>query len=138
MYSLNEKSQYTPQFVVNGSRAVVGTNPFKVAATILKSSSDNIGRISITETSKDSYSYNLPKIKRGSYEVMIATYLLEQNFRGRAYNNAVDKLTKLGLWDGGQDERSFKPDINKNHKGFVVFVQDKRSGKIVAAGQYQL
>lgn len=136
MQSLRERSPYTPQFVLNGRRSVVGTNTDNVAASLLKASGDQIGLITVSSKQKGVYAYELPEVKYGSYEVMVATYLKPQTYRSSTYANAVDKLTKVGLWDGGDDNRVVYPDLKSKHKGFAIFVQDRRSGEIVAAGQY--
>ena len=138
MQRLRERSPYTPQFVLNGRRSVVGTNTSNVAASLLKASSDKIGLITISSKQKGVYAYELPEAKYGAYEIMMAIYQKPQTYRGATYANAVDKLTKLGLWDGGEDVRVLYPDLKSKHKGFAIFVQDRRSGEIVAAGQHKL
>ena len=134
MQRLKERSPYTPQFVLNGRRSVVGTQIDEVAASLIKASADKISLIKITPKPQRVFSYDLPQVKRGSYEVMLATYQKDQTFSRSTYANAVDKLTKIGLWDGGSDMRVVYPVLNDKHKGFAIFVQDKRSGEIVAAG----
>lgn len=131
---LKERSPYTPQFVLNGRRSVVGTQVDEVAASLIQASADKIALINITPKPQRVYSYDLPQIKRGSYEIMLATYQKDQKFSRSTYANAVDKITKVGLWDGGSDVRVIYPDVKKRHKGFALFVQNKRSGEIVAAG----
>ncbi|NCO03556.1 MAG: DUF1223 domain-containing protein [Alphaproteobacteria bacterium] len=136
MRQLRGKSPFTPQFVINGHRSVVGTRQSEVAASLLKAQSADTQYINIYPKAHGVYGYELPLIPLGQYTLFMALYQTEQTVRGRQYASAVDLILNLGDWDGVSDARVFFPAVRDNHAGFAIFAKELKSGKIMAAGKY--
>lgn len=136
MRQLKGKSPFTPQFVINGHRSVVGTRQSKVAAALLKAQSADTQYVNIYPKAHGVYGYALPSLPKGQYKITMALYEKDQTIKRRNYANVVDLILDLGAWDGGADARVFFPAVRDNHAGFAIFVKDQRSGKIKAAGKY--
>lgn len=138
MRQLRGKSPFTPQFVINGHRSVVGTRQSEVAASLLKAQSADTQYINIYPKAHGVYGYELPVLAAGQYDVMMALYEKKQTIRGRNYASVVDLILNLGEWDGTKDARVFFPAVRDNHAGFAIFVTNKKSGRVYAAGKYRL
>jgi len=136
MRQLKGKSPYTPQFVINGHRSVVGTQDSKVAAALLKAQSANTRSIYIYPKSHGVYGYALSDALKGQYTLYMALYEKDQEIKGRRYSSVVDRILELGDWDGVSDSRVFHPAIRDNHAGFTIFAKDKKSGRVIAAGKH--
>ena len=102
MRSLKGKSPYTPQFVINGHKSVVGTQPSKVAAALLQAQSAKTQYIKIYPKAHGVFGYSLPDLPENQYEISLALYQKEQMIRSRNYTNAVDIVLDIGGmgWQG--------------------------------------
>jgi len=135
---LKQKSLYTPQFLLNGKHSAVGTKPAKVSAALLKAASDDIAPVSITQNGANAYSYILPKLPPTNYILNMAVYNKTKLRKKHAYINPVDVILPLGSWRGNGASKNLKPNLQPKHAGFVLFIQNRQTGQIVAAGEHQL
>ena len=142
MKQIGRKSHFTPQMMVNGHMSEIGYETANVAASITKGRSEKVTRINIKSKASEVYNYNLPAKKiRNETELWMAIYQKPLNVSNRekktTYNNVMRQYTSLGDWDGAPIQKAFSPIFNENAAGFVIVAQEKKSGKIIAAGDYR-
>ena len=138
---------YTPQMVFNGMLDVMGQRTQHVLKTL-----DHMAAVSTLQPislqpleESDHYQISFDALE--DHENMPATIWLahiDQDHdvviadganRGRdiIYKNIVSEMKELETWDGGSLTFTFGPEMQENHKGFVVFVQSQTTGKILAS-----
>ncbi len=138
--------RYTPQLVVNGSMDMIGYEAGKISAAILKARAQKVVPIAITPAGGGAYSFSLPNINlRGdTAQMWLAIYdgekslaITEGNNLGKkiTYHNVVSHLDDLGAWDGTAMARAVNVSMAPPNEGFVLIVQNARTGHIIAAGQ---
>ncbi len=140
---IKRKSHYTPQMMVNGHMNVIGYETQEVAAKIVKGRAEHVGEIIIQPQASGVYKFSISDRRfSGSVDLMLISYDKPHrvSYRGKitTYYNVIDKLIPLGTWQGGAINRAVFPLVNNNHAGFAIIAQDKKSGKILAAGNYKL
>lgn len=138
---------YTPQMIFNGLVDVMGHKTQQVLETL-----DHISAVStvtpITPQSlEDSGHYQISLDAVEVQDEMPATIWLayiDQDHdvtvadganRGRdiIYKNIVSDVKELQIWDGGALTFTVNPELEDKHKGFFVFVQSNKTGKILAS-----
>ena len=142
MHQMGNKSLFTPQMVINGHRAQVGTKTSLVAQEIVKARSDRLSAIQINKAANGVYNFTLPTRKFDGYaDLILMTYDRphDASYRGRKnlYYNVVHHTMPLGTWGGNAINRAVFPAVSQRHAGFVILAQHKQSGAILAAGDYR-
>ncbi|MEM9468631.1 MAG: DUF1223 domain-containing protein [Pseudomonadota bacterium] len=135
---LKQSSPFTPQFIINGQHSAVGTNQSIISAALLKGGADKVQLINIQKKAPQVFSYSLPFIEKNSSDLWLALYKKPQKAGRRNFIHVVDVILTLGSWDGSIKEEIISPAVRSDHQGFAIFAQNKKTGKITAAGQYSL
>ncbi len=152
MQSLGAGPNYTPQLIVNGSADVVGYKAADVKAAMKKSQEENpVTPIKINKgTAEDSFnlSWNTKTTTTETEPAILWLMLLDKPHdleiaEGRnkgtklSYFNIASDLEERGGWDLSAQNKSIAAKLTDQHAGFVVVAQGKRTGHIIAAGQYK-
>lgn len=140
---IGRKSHFTPQMMINGHISEIGYETSKVAAAIVRGRSENVARITIEPKAEGVFNFNIPAARvNGVAEMWIAVYQKPETVSKRGnsdtYTNVMKRFISLGVWQGGAVSRSVYPLIDSNSAGFAIVVQDVKTGKVLAAGDYRL
>lgn len=140
---IGRKSHFTPQMMINGHMSEIGYETSNVAAAIVKGRSERVKDISIQPKASGVYKFNVPAENvNGAAEIWMAVYQkpLTVTERGKqtTYSNVIKNVVSLGVWRGSDVEQAIYPPLNSQSAGFAIIVQEARSGKILAAGDYKL
>lgn len=152
MQTLKAGPYYTPQMVVNGRYDVVGYKIDDVTATLDKAREEGFFRLNIVPAADTdgSFDFILPPLelsKDAEMQIWLILYdklhditIADGRNHGKVmqYVHIVSGLEFMGPWDGTMAERHIKPLLTDRHGGFIVLVQDKNDGHIVAAGDYKI
>lgn len=139
---MNERTIYTPQMIVSGQVAVVGSQRELVEAAIRTlAQTDEEAKIVLTE-SDTGVAIDVQSVDpgwRGRATVSIA-YLSDREVveivsgenagRTATYRNVVTKWRELGEWSGGNAR--FSAPFSSTADYFVIIVQDDETGKIIS------
>ncbi len=157
-------SLYTPQLVINGAAQVPGHNLLKITDTIRQEriNPQRPAELLIEDGSlSGDYDVRLPAIRpdpeRPDEKFILRIIMLkrtpdlslvasQQQRRERAPDNAATALIEGGMWDGRQTVWTIKPPAQDNadsanhaqSDAFLVLVQDRDDGRVLAAGQHIL
>lgn len=140
---IKRKSHFTPQMMINGHMSEIGYETNKVSAAIVKGRSERVSEIKITPKNSGVYNFSVPaRSFSGRADLWIAVYekphAVEERGRTMTYYNVVSHFIPLGEWRGGQINRAVFPITNTKSAGFTIVAQERKSGKILAAGDYKL
>ncbi len=143
-YMSNVNTNYTPQMVLNGHHDAIGSQPDKVNAAILKSRGEKIGRIGLTLLQANEYRLSLPVLSAPkNLDLILVSFRAPKTLtmkRGSnigqrvTYTNVMHSVHNIGPWDGSSQVRSLTTASSPNIGGFAVLAQDRRTGRIFAAG----
>lgn len=141
-------TNYTPQMVINGYYDAIGYQPDKVSAAILKGRAEKIGRIILNPAGVNEFTMSLPALKaHQNLDLVLVSFRAPKtktmtsgpNMGQRiTYTNVVHSIHNIGAWDGSAQARSLTTASSSNIGGFAVLAQDRRTGKILAAGQVRI
>jgi len=139
--ALNSDKVYTPQLLINGYFATVGSTTNRIYELI-----DKAPRIQNIDVSLDGKNANiiLPSLPKADYNIVLIPYAKNftqktPNGREANFTNPVIDIIGLGKWEG--EARDFHYDLSKveNMKGVAVLIhQDHEFGEIAAAGKAEL
>jgi hypothetical protein len=139
---LGERSVFTPQIVVNGTKSVVGSQPTEVQRAISASSAEAFAvQAAITKQSDGSFRLDLtgPAVTADIWEVRYVRHTVVRINRGEnggrsleMFNN-VTRLQRLGPFTPGI---SNLPPLKSPEDGLAVLVQASSSGKLLGAVAY--
>ncbi len=140
---IGRKAHFTPQMMVNGHMSKVGYETAKVSAAIVKGRSERLKNITINPKATGVFNYRLQQQKISeNAQLWIAVFdkpkTLTERGKATTYYNVVRHLTPLEFWYGEEKTKAISPILNNDSAGFAIFAQDTQTGKILAAGQYQL
>lgn len=139
---------YTPQMVINGQYATVGSRTNSVKRIIEKAKVHGPATITIAQTSQDHIDIDLPSLKTAQTQQL---FLLgtagdhrlpikrgENGGKTLDYHNPVVAVIDLGRWNG--EALSLSKNIEKQPavREWVVIAQQQPLGDIVAAGKLTL
>lgn len=139
--------RYTPQMIINGRTAMIGSEAGKVSAAMLKARGQGVLPLTISRAPRDGFYYfSLPTISGLSlytrlwmivYDTPHRMVMTEGNNFGKTitYHNVVSRMDDLGSWDGVSGTRTVNANFAPKNGGIVILVQDMASGHIIAAGQ---
>lgn len=138
---------YTPQMVINGAVDVVGYKFNDVVSALRRATFSQVLPLGITETSAaGTYKVTLPPQRPEplqDYKLWLALYdepheltIAEGRNQGQraTYYNIV---SQLGSSDKLGGDIYVTPPMKNQHRGFVVILQNMKTGKIFAVGRHK-
>lgn len=150
MQALGAGPNYTPQIVVNGALDVVGYKADDVKATIKKAQAHAPLDIIISKAATaDEYalSWEAPTSTETEKSILwLMTIdkpheldIAEGRNKGQkiTYVNIVSDIEERGDWNRADRHKTMKVILKPDNSGFIVIVQSRKDGKILAAGQYK-
>lgn len=140
----NSKRVYTPQMIVNGADAFVGSHDSKAKAALKRAQTNPIQAITL-KADASTIQFTLPTTQAASYRIWAFGYKNnvhqkigsgENHGRNITYTTPVNSYTNLGSWDGSAAVHRFnKP--SEEIDGIAILAQKDGYGPIVAAGKLQ-
>lgn len=140
---------YTPQIIINGQYATVGSRQTSVTRLIKKAKQEHkLATIVINTPESDKLSIELPALETPQIQQLLLLgtsgnhrLAIKQGENGGKtldYHNPVEDLIELGNWSG--EARTLLKTISNQPtvREWIVIAQSKPSGKIVAAGKFTL
>jgi len=137
---------FTPQMVINGAVDVVGYKFNDVVKALQKAAYSEVLPLTISETTAAG-TYKITMAQKpeplGEYRLWLALYdkphdvtIAEGRNKGHkaAYYNIV---SQLGSTDKLAGDIYVTPPMKDQHKGFVVILQNMKTGKIYAVGRHK-
>ena len=153
MDALKLGPNYTPQLIINGRRDVVGYKTEDIAKALKAARTESVKQIQIVsydnlgryKLSWPAGTFDEKTVKDmglwlGVYNKPKALTIAEGKNRGdnMIYYHVLSRLTELALPLPGKNESDITVNLTDEENGFVVFLQDKTSGHILAAGELTL
>ncbi len=147
MDTLAAGPNYTPQMVINGRYDVMGYKTERVTAALRRAKTATVVPLTITPETTTSFQIALPDQPAADPErhtLWLAVYDRPHDIiiaaglnRGRPmrYERIV---SALGHSQEISRTVSVNPPLESHHGGFVVILQDRDTGAILAAGDYKL
>jgi hypothetical protein len=142
--TLQSRTPYTPQIIINGRHEMVGSRGNDVMRTIKEESENPITQRISMELNKDKLTVKLPEAQTDHYILLLIGHgnthvqaIPSGENRGRtvSYTNPVDEIRILGTWDG-KSKTITENVADFGHKGIVVLAQkENQTGSIIAAGK---
>lgn len=140
--TLRERNVYTPQVVINGTRAIVGNRPGELKQAISRSRKiyggpSITGKGSAVSISKANNRQRNTKIWLVRYDprtLNVAIKTGENGGRTLPHKNIVRELTDMGYWTGDRKNISLPKSADKRWKS-VILVQNMGTGKILSAAR---
>ena len=139
--ALNSDKVYTPQLLINGYFATVGSKTDRIHELMNKA--PKIKSIDVSLENKNA-KIVMPSLPKADYNIVVIPY--SSNYTQKtpsghevSYTNPVIDLVSLGKWEG--EARNFNYDLSKldNVKGVAVLIhQEHEFGEIAAAGKAEL
>lgn len=140
---------YTPQIIMQGQIDAIGYKTDVVNAALKQAQGTVVAPLKIEPAQADTFTLTLPsdwKVEQGSDTslwLMLYDKPHEVKVAGGAnrgqditYYNIVSAMKDAGTWPAGQSAMSVMPGLAASHQGFAVLLQNKNTGKILAAGKY--
>lgn len=144
--------KYTPQMVIDGRYDAVGYRRADVLRVLEKAAQDKIlaVRIAPVADSGGLFELSLPLLAArptddGGLKIWLLVFdkphdvkVAEGGNSGKemVYAHIVSNAGMLGNWDGTTKTMRFDPKAGVESAGFSVLAQDMKTGRILAAGQY--
>lgn len=140
--TLRERNVYTPQVVINGTRAIVGNRPGELKQAIGNSrkiyggpsiTNDN-GIISISKAGNKQYNTKIWLVRYDPRTLNVAIKNGENGGRTLPHKNIVRELRDVGNWTGEQKNFALPKPSDERWKT-VILVQNMGNGKILSASR---
>ncbi|MCB1530728.1 MAG: DUF1223 domain-containing protein [Rhodospirillales bacterium] len=142
---LDVPTHYTPQMVVNGHMDVIGYESDKVRAAILKARAEKIGTVKILAGADGAYRFSLPEKDLEGRDIRLWQAVFDKPHemtiteggnlgKKMRYYNVISRLKDIGPWTGAALTRSVYPSFREENAGMAIFAQDRKNGRIIAAG----
>lgn len=140
--TLRERNVYTPQVVINGTRAIVGNRPGELKEAIGNSRkiyggpsiTNNNGIISIAKAGNKQYNTKIWLVRYDPRTLNVAIKSGENGGRTLPHKNIVRELRDVGEWNGAQKNFAL-PKAKDNRWKSVILVQNMGTGKILSAAR---
>ena len=148
--SLGERHVYTPQLVIGGKDHVVGSSRHAIRQAIREAGKRAGSQAHLKLTSSDGLlKLDIPDMDSQPCEAWLFTFDRRHEVavqRGEnsghklAYSNVVREVHLLGRWEGGKQSFTVRQDklSTEDRDGYVVIVQAKGQGPVLAAVQHWL
>ncbi|MEM6811100.1 MAG: DUF1223 domain-containing protein [Pseudomonadota bacterium] len=146
--SMNLRSSYTPQIVINGQYEMVGSRGSKIDKRLKSLQKNNSVHNIDLFVENGVLTIQLPSIKRSNYNITLMSHgdrhtqsIPSGENRGRtvSYTNPVEQFINLGEWDGSMNIVQYNLSQISDSKGLAVLVQEKDYlSPIIAAGKIKL
>ena len=135
---------YTPQMVVNGREAVVGSRRGDVFDAIENTQRQgrNSASLTLTKAEGESFSLMLDGETAGPAELWLVAFDLahvtqvragENKGKALANHHVVTEITQLARWEGGPLQLDVESPVDGANRGCAILVQEARQGPILAA-----
>lgn len=134
------KGVYTPQMVINGGDALIGSRQKAVEASIAKAAAvkpvfiemrgQRVSVSLVSDFGKGPYFLTLFGILREHHQDIARG---ENGGRRIGYTSPVTEVLSLGEWQG--DTRGISADLTTEADGVVVLIQDPATWRVVGAGR---
>ncbi len=141
---------YTPQLILQGQIDAIGYKTEVVDAAMKQAQGMTVAPLKIEPAQADSFTLTLPpdwKVEQGadtSLWLMLYDKPHQVKVAGGAnrgqdvtYYNIVSAMKDAGTWPAAQPAMSVMPGLTAANQGFAAFLQNKTTGKILAAGKYE-
>lgn len=140
---IGRESHFTPQMMINGHINEIGYETEKVSASIVKARSERVKEINIQPKQNGVYEFNLAAQNlSATADLWMAVYAQPAQHQSRGitmvYYNTISNLIPLGDWNGAAVNRAVYPLVRPTSAGFAIVAQDKKTGRVLAAGDYKL
>jgi hypothetical protein len=154
MTALRAGPNYTPQFIINGVVDAVGYRYGDLANALNKAKKNKILPLDIQKGGENKeFLIKMPELKipdnsgnGNEYAIWLALYDEHKNVvisegynRGHkiTYVNTVTGMEPLKPWDGNKKYFTLPVALDNENTGFVLLAQNHKTGRIVAAGNYE-
>lgn len=143
-------SRYTPQLVINGEAQLPGHDLQKLAAGIQAARQKASQPLSLdikSGTTPGTFSVQLPVIPQGKEgqrfalrivmlksETDVSELTSKRHARDRMPHNLATAMIESGLWNGTKTIWLITPPADAEGDSFIAMVQDRDTGRILAAG----
>ncbi len=140
---IKRKSHFTPHMMINGHMSEIGYERDAVTASIVKGRSERVQNILIQSKGSGVFDFIMPQVNMSSAaDLWLAVYdkphTVSKRGKSVTHYNVVRHFLPLGEWKGGVMQRAVFPLISSSSAGFAIVAQDKKNGKIIAAGDYKI
>ena len=144
--TLNSRGPYTPQMVINGRHAMVGSRNGEIRRAIHEDTKAGAVKPIDLALSGDNLVINLPETPgNDTYALLLLPHgdaheqaipSGENKGRNVTYTNPVQHVVSLGTWDGSTKMMDYDISFYKKAEGFVVLAQKNGpTGAVIAAAQ---
>jgi hypothetical protein len=141
---------YTPQLILQGQIDAIGYKTDVVDAAMKQAQNMPVAPLKIEPAQAGAFTLTLPadwKVEQGaatSLWLMLYDKPHDVKVAGGAnrgqdviYYNIVGGMKDSGVWPAGQSAMSVTPGLTAANQGFAALLQNKTTGKILAAGKYE-
>ncbi len=140
--TLRERNVYTPQVVINGTRAIVGNRPGELKQAVKNSRKIYGGPsikgkgtfASISKTNNKQFNTKIWLIRYDPRTQNVAIKTGENGGRTLPHKNIVRELHDMGYWTGNAKNIAL-PKAKNNRWKSVILVQNMGTGKILSAAR---
>lgn len=140
--TLRERNVYTPQVVINGTRAIVGNRPGELKQAIKNSRkiyggpsiTGRSGVVNISKANNKQFNTKVWLVRYDPRTQNVAIKTGENGGRTLPHKNIVRELSDLGYWTGKARSISLPKAKDSRWKN-VILVQNMGTGKILSAAK---
>ncbi len=140
--TLRERNVYTPQVVINGTRAIVGNRPGELKNAVSRSRKIYGGPsikaqdsfVSISKANNKQYNTKIWLVRYDPRTLNVAIKTGENGGRTLPHKNIVRELKDMGFWTGKETNIKVPKAKDKRWKS-VILVQNMGNGKILSAAK---
>lgn len=140
--TLRERNVYTPQVVINGTRAIVGNRPGELKQAINNSRkiyggpsiTGRSGVVNISKANNKQFNTKVWLVRYDPRTQNVAIKTGENGGRTLPHKNIVRELNDLGYWTG-QARSITLPKAEDSRWKDVILVQNMGTGKILSAAK---
>lgn len=140
--TLRERNVYTPQVVINGTRAIVGNRPGELKTAVKNSRkiyggpsiTGKSGVVNISKANNKQFNTKVWLVRYDPRTQNVAIKTGENGGRTLPHKNIVRELHDMGYWTGKAKSVSLPKAKNARWKS-VILVQNMGTGKILSASR---
>lgn len=140
--TLRERNVYTPQVVINGTRAIVGNRPGELKQAVKNSRkiyggpsiTRKSGIVSISKANNKQFNTKIWLVRYDPRTQNVAIKSGENGGRTLPHKNIVRELHDMGYWTGKARDITL-PNARNGQWKSVILVQNMGTGKILSASR---